>query len=96
MTRLKQRLTLVGCMVVVTPREFFCSRGCTSVADYPAAYCYRRLLKVGQGAEGRQGRSWAGQEQGRAWAGAGKGQELGRGRRWAGGVCRCSPRPGSY
>lgn len=27
-------------------REFFCSRGCTSVADYPAAYCYRRLLKV--------------------------------------------------
>ena len=59
MTRLKQRLTLVGCMVV-THRDFFCSRGCTSVADYPAAYCYRRLLKVGQGAGAGQGRSWAG------------------------------------
>ena len=27
-------------------REFFCSRGCTAVADFPAAYFYTRLLKV--------------------------------------------------
>ena len=27
-------------------KEFFCSRGCTAVADFPAAYFYSRLLKV--------------------------------------------------
>lgn len=27
-------------------REFFCSRGCTAVADFPSAYFYPRLLKV--------------------------------------------------
>ena len=27
-------------------RDFFCSRGCTAVADFPSAYFYPRLLKV--------------------------------------------------
>ena len=31
-------------------REFFCSRGCTAAADFPAALHYKRLLQVFPGA----------------------------------------------
>ena len=27
-------------------REFFCARGCTSAADFPAALFYKRIMKV--------------------------------------------------
>ena len=29
-------------------REFFCARGITAAADFPAALYYRKLVKVGQ------------------------------------------------
>ena len=28
--------------------EFFCSRGCTAAADFPAALFYKRIIKVGE------------------------------------------------